>query len=94
MIEMGSAVKGFKVGDRVMFGMSSFGTIAEEIIVPYPHLVHVPDTLSYEEASGFMVGYITAYHGCVVAPSALIRRRIAFHLLGLSLEETLSLVSM
>lgn len=39
------------------------GTLAEELVLNSKQLVKVPSTLTYSEASGFLVGYQTAYHG-------------------------------
>lgn len=59
--KVGSAVKNFKVGDRViaMPGMSAF---AEQVHVKEQLLVPMPDKLSFEQAAGFCITYATSYY--------------------------------
>jgi len=64
IIEIGPNVKNFKVGDKVMIAMSG-SMLAEETVVSELMLIPMPSLLSYQEASGFGVGYCTAYHGLV-----------------------------
>jgi NADPH2:quinone reductase len=61
--EVGEGVKTVKVGDKVIGAMATTGTMAEEIIVKASVVIPMPETLSFEEAAGFGVGYMTAYHG-------------------------------
>ncbi|WP_193165878.1 NADPH:quinone oxidoreductase family protein [Microbulbifer hainanensis] len=58
---VGSAVKNFKVGDRViaMPGMSAF---AEQVNVDQKLLVPMPEKLSFEQAAGFCITYATSYY--------------------------------
>eukprot|EP01102_Stenamoeba_stenopodia_P013400 TRINITY_DN4341_c0_g1_i2.p1 TRINITY_DN4341_c0_g1~~TRINITY_DN4341_c0_g1_i2.p1 ORF type:complete len:363 (+),score=76.59 TRINITY_DN4341_c0_g1_i2:61-1089(+) len=64
--EVGSDVKLFKVGDRVCCGLqTACGGAAEETVVYEGFCHHLPDTLSFEQGAGFIVGYMTAYHGLV-----------------------------
>lgn len=62
VIELGSAVKDFKVGDKVMVPLTescmSTQTIAEELLC-----CRIPENLSISEASTLPVVYCTALHG-------------------------------
>jgi NADPH:quinone reductase-like Zn-dependent oxidoreductase len=86
--EVGSAVQGFQIGDRVVnihsiwcgscefclqglenacvqfrvTGVHTSGGYAEYVSVPVQKLVRIPDSLSYEEASGMMVVFPVAWH--------------------------------
>jgi len=64
IIEIGVAVSNFKVGDKVMFGMSR-GAMAEEIVLNENSILPKPKEFSYEEAAAFFVGYTTAYNALV-----------------------------
>lgn len=59
---IGSAVSRFRVGDRVM--ANSFGGgLAEYIAVPQASATRIPDGMSFTQAAGFNINYITALHG-------------------------------
>ena len=72
IVEIGRDVKDWKVGDRVlvdpidrvgttgMIGETSHGGLAEYCLVPTHHLVPLPDTISFEDASCLPVAYGTA----------------------------------
>ncbi len=86
--QIGTAVQGFKAGDRVvtnfvlgcgtcelclqsfenacperrLIGVHRNGGYAEYVAVPAKNLVHIPDTLSYEQASAIMVIFPVAWH--------------------------------
>ena len=72
IVETGSAVKDWRVGDRVLIdpldrvnhggliGEMSHGGLAEFCKVPAHHLVKLPDAITYEEASCLPVAYGTA----------------------------------
>ncbi|CAN5334776.1 NAD(P)H-quinone oxidoreductase [soil metagenome] len=57
---VGSAVAGFKIGDRV-FGLAPAGTYQEYIAVESSTVMHIPTNLSYVEAAAVPEAYITAY---------------------------------
>jgi NADPH2:quinone reductase len=58
---LGEGVSGFKVGDRVAY-VVNLGGYAAERNVPADRLVHVPDTISFEQAAGMMLkGMTTQY---------------------------------
>ncbi len=67
--EVGAAVKGFAVGDRVMCGLVH-GAFAERIAVPASRLMRVPERASFEEAAAFPVAFETAYGALVLRAGA------------------------
>ena len=54
----------FDVGDRVFAGMKS-GAFAEETAIAASVCFKMPDTMSFEDAAAFRVGFKTAYHSLV-----------------------------
>jgi NADPH2:quinone reductase len=64
IIEIGSAVKGFFLGDRVLAVLGS-GAFATEVIVRPLHqqVRHIPAEMSFEEAASFAITYGTALNG-------------------------------
>ena len=60
VIEAGSAVSRFRVGDAVMCTVPCGGAAAE-VVVPEFELVHKPSSLSFEQAAAIPVGFMTAY---------------------------------
>lgn len=61
VVEVGSAVEGVAVGDRVA-GMSGFrlGCHAELVAVPATKVAHIPDAVSSPDAAGVIFGGTTA----------------------------------
>ncbi|KAF9932019.1 NADPH:quinone reductase [Linnemannia zychae] len=58
IVEVGSAVKGFKVGDRVAFlGQSTY---ADYAVVDTLHLAKLPDNISLETGAAFLLQGVTA----------------------------------
>lgn len=57
---MGSEVRGFQVGDRVL-AMTRFGGYSEKVVVPSSLVFAIPETLSFEKAAAIPVNYITAW---------------------------------
>jgi len=60
----------FKAGDRVMGvtqigGGLQFGGVSDYAYIRESQTLHVPDSLSVEEAAGFLVGFRTAYAALV-----------------------------
>ena len=53
-----------KVGEKVIFGMST-GTLAREVVISRTMIMPYPRHLSAEEAAALPVGYCTAYHGLI-----------------------------
>ncbi len=64
IIEIGSEVTGFKIGDRV-FGMVNFPghgkAYAEYVAAPAVHLALMPDNISFEEAAATSLAALTAW---------------------------------
>ncbi|WP_157218162.1 NADPH:quinone oxidoreductase family protein [Flavisphingomonas formosensis] len=58
---VGEGVGDFHVGDRVA-AMTTFGAFAEQVAVPAARVLPLPETMSFEVASGFTVVYGTAIH--------------------------------
>eukprot|EP00164_Ancoracysta_twista_P002447 GFYU01003244.1.p1 GENE.GFYU01003244.1~~GFYU01003244.1.p1 ORF type:complete len:331 (-),score=103.59 GFYU01003244.1:417-1409(-) len=61
VVSVGSRVKHVKAGDRVM-ASSGWGGYAEKVVVQGTNVLKIPDTMSYQTASGFMMTYGTSYH--------------------------------
>ena len=60
---IGSGVKDLNVGERVVtFERNTFATF---VITTEPYCVKIPDSLSFEEASGMFMPYVTAWHSFV-----------------------------
>lgn len=60
VVEVGAGVKGWRVGDRVM-ALIPGGGYAEKAAVHFGSAIHVPKTLSDEEAGGIPEVYLTAF---------------------------------
>jgi len=60
VLEVGSAVHGIIPGDRVLAG-TRFGGYTSEIVVPAYHVRAIPKGLSFEEAAGIPVNFLTAW---------------------------------
>jgi NADPH:quinone reductase and related Zn-dependent oxidoreductases len=61
ILEIGSEVKRYKVGDGV-FGTIMTGGYAEEVIAPQRAVYPIPPGMPYDVASSFMMAYGTSYH--------------------------------
>src|SRR5438477_4303152 len=57
--EIGSAVTGWKIGERAM-ALLAGGGYAEEAVVHYGSAMHVPPALSFEEAGALPEVFLTA----------------------------------
>lgn len=57
---VGDGVAGFRAGDRVVALMPA-GGYAEKAAVPAAALARIPETLTFEEAAGIPVAYLTAW---------------------------------
>ena len=57
---LGANVTGWQVGDRVC-ALLAGGGYAEQVNVPYPMLVSIPDNWSYEQAAALPEVFYTAY---------------------------------
>lgn len=62
--KIGSQVNGLSIGDRVIV-YNSHNIWKEVVCVPSINCIKMPDRMSFEEAAGFMVNYMTAYQ-CLV----------------------------
>lgn len=59
--QIGEGATGFTVGDRV-FAMPHFGGHADTLVLPTDQVFHMPKAMSFEEAGGMPVVYLTAHH--------------------------------
>jgi NADPH:quinone reductase len=60
VIETGSEITDWKVGDRVL-AKSKTGMFAEEAVMSGSELLAMPKALSFEQGAAFLVAYVTAY---------------------------------
>jgi putative PIG3 family NAD(P)H quinone oxidoreductase len=60
VIDVGSAVSGWKIGDRAM-ALLAGGGYAEEVVVHHGSAMQVPSPLSWEEAGALPEVYLTAF---------------------------------
>lgn len=58
---VGTGVKGFSVGDRVITTML-LGAFAEKVAIPATAVTPMPDKMDFRTAAGMSVTYGTAYH--------------------------------
>jgi NADPH2:quinone reductase len=65
VVEIGSEVTGFAVGDRVM--AMAGGAFAELAAIDYRFAVRVPSTMTWEAAAATPVSFITAHNAMVTA---------------------------
>ena len=59
--ELGPNVKGFDKGDRVM-AIPVIGAMAEQVCVPVSGLRKIPDSMSFQTASGLPLVYTISYY--------------------------------
>ncbi|MBH0776658.1 NADPH:quinone oxidoreductase family protein [Nocardia bovistercoris] len=63
--EIGAAVTGFRGGDRVL-ALNGFGAFASDVVVSNAMPVYrIPEAMSFDEGSAFLMTYGTSYHGLV-----------------------------
>lgn len=61
---VGEHISSVEVGDRV--SASGFGGgLAEYAVVPEAAVQKIPDSLDYRAAAGFIINYVTAWHGLI-----------------------------
>ena len=61
IIEAGSSLAGFAVGDRVM-ATPGIGGLAEQVRVKAEGLRKIPDSMDFKSAASFAMVYTTSYH--------------------------------
>ncbi|MGV8995597.1 MAG: NADPH:quinone oxidoreductase family protein [Parvibaculaceae bacterium] len=61
IVSIGEDVEGFAPGDRVL--ATARGGFAEFVSTPVTTVVKIPDAMSFAQAAGFQINYITALHG-------------------------------
>ena len=62
VLEVGEGVEGLKPGDRVAYCVSGGGGYAQQRVIEADRLVHLPDTISDEQAAGMMLKGLTAWY--------------------------------
>ncbi len=80
VVEAGSRVEGFALGDRVM-GLVPGGGYAELVSVPQRLALKVPDSLSWQEAGATPEVYITA-HDALLQCNLQAGERVLIHAVG------------
>ncbi len=80
VLEVGSRVEGFAVGDRVM-GLLAGGGYAERVSVPQRLAIRVPDSLSWQEAGATPEVFITA-HDALLQCNLQAGERVLIHAVG------------
>ncbi len=76
--EIGSDVRRFKPGDRVM-GFSRQGSYAESVCVHEDHVIKIPKRMTFAEAAAFPVAFLSAYHGLVTLAHARRGEKLLLH---------------
>ena len=59
---LGSAVTGFKVGDRVAYATGPLGAYSELHVLPADKLVRLPEAISFEQAAAVMLKGLTVQY--------------------------------
>ena len=62
VIAIGSAVKGFNNGDRIISSSPSYGAFAEQITLPAAMAIKIPNTIDPAQAANLLVAHGTAHH--------------------------------
>lgn len=62
VLETGEGVQDFKPGDRVAYCGSAGGSYSEQRVIDAAKLVHLPESLSFEQAAGMMLKGLTAWY--------------------------------
>lgn len=60
--EVGKGISHVSVGDRVI-AMAQYGGLSEEVVVPAPAVIKIPDDMPFDVAAGFILTYGTSYYG-------------------------------
>ena len=77
--DIGSMVKGFKVGDRVSYAGLPLGAYSSERLLPTKDLLLVPDNIDLEIAATLMTKGLTAYYLLYQAYPVSSGETILFH---------------
>lgn len=64
VIEVGSGVRGFQVGD-IVFGLTQRGALQSETLMQVDNVYRCPEGVDVHTAAGFTVNYGTTWHGLV-----------------------------
>lgn len=69
VVEVGSNVRDFEVGDRVLgagLGAKFPGSYAEYVTAPVAHVAHLPASVPFKEAAGVGHSGVTAWNGLII----------------------------
>lgn len=61
VLETGEGVEGFRPGDRVAYCVSTGGGYSEQRLIDAAKLVHIPDSISFEQAAGMILKGLTSW---------------------------------
>ncbi|MFL6653180.1 MAG: thioester reductase domain-containing protein [Sulfurifustis sp.] len=75
--DVGSGVKGLKVGDRVL-GLAR-GSFASTIVMDARQVVRMPDNLTFEEAATIPMTFLTAWYGLIELGKMKAGERVLIH---------------
>jgi len=81
VVELGPAVRRWKVGDRV-FGIVGGGGNAECIVTSEKELARIPDNLSWEEAAAVPEAFITAHDALITLAAMQPGETVLVHAVG------------
>jgi synaptic vesicle membrane protein VAT-1 len=76
--QVGEGVSGFGSGDRV-FAMPKFGGYTDTLVIGADQVFKVPEGMSFEEAAGFPVVYLTAYNMMLFTGVLRPRSKVLIH---------------
>ena len=62
VVQVGSEVSDFGVGDRVM-GVTRFGAYASDITISTKYVIRIPEDWTCQEGAAYLVQLLTAYYG-------------------------------
>ncbi|QCK14618.1 zinc-binding dehydrogenase [Mangrovivirga cuniculi] len=78
IVDVGSNVSDYKIGDRVM-GSSRFGSYTSLINIDQRYVLKLPESWSFEEGAGFIVQALTAYYALVELGNAQAGQNVLIH---------------
>jgi synaptic vesicle membrane protein VAT-1 len=92
VISVGSAIKDYKIGDKV-FGLTLFNGYSSQLLIPAEYVRKIPSGVSFEQAAGLLAVYMTSYYAacCVsrIQPKSTVLVHSASGGVGLSLSQVL-----
>ena len=77
VINVGAQVQGFDIGDRVM--VVTPGALSSHVTVTSDRVIGLPDNISFEEAAGFPIVFLTAWYALVEIARVQEGERVLIH---------------